>query len=54
MAFAYMQTGAFGNMAQAVDLGLTPSAMSGGSIPPGSVTGAFTLEEMPGSEDGSL
>mmetsp|Transcript_43503 Transcript_43503/g.110170 ORF Transcript_43503/g.110170 Transcript_43503/m.110170 type:complete len:410 (-) Transcript_43503:498-1727(-) len=54
MAFAYMQTGAFGNMTQATDLGLVPSAQSGGLIPPGSVSGAFTLEEMPGSEGGAL
>mmetsp|Transcript_9705 Transcript_9705/g.25821 ORF Transcript_9705/g.25821 Transcript_9705/m.25821 type:complete len:250 (+) Transcript_9705:2-751(+) len=55
MAFAYMQVGTFGNMTQADDLGtgLMVSAMSGGLTLPG-LTGAFTLEEMPGSEDGSL
>mmetsp|Transcript_13647 Transcript_13647/g.36609 ORF Transcript_13647/g.36609 Transcript_13647/m.36609 type:complete len:250 (-) Transcript_13647:471-1220(-) len=55
MAFAYMQVGTFGNMTQADDLGtgLMVSAMTGGLTLPG-LTGAFTLEEMPGSEDGSL
>mmetsp|Transcript_13651 Transcript_13651/g.36624 ORF Transcript_13651/g.36624 Transcript_13651/m.36624 type:complete len:137 (-) Transcript_13651:448-858(-) len=41
-------------MMQADDLGLLASVISRGAILPGILSGAFTLEEMPGSEDGSL
>eukprot|EP00445_Apocalathium_hangoei_P002947 CAMPEP_0203858088 /NCGR_PEP_ID=MMETSP0359-20131031/11087_1 /ASSEMBLY_ACC=CAM_ASM_000338 /TAXON_ID=268821 /ORGANISM="Scrippsiella Hangoei, Strain SHTV-5" /LENGTH=349 /DNA_ID=CAMNT_0050774841 /DNA_START=3 /DNA_END=1052 /DNA_ORIENTATION=- len=54
MAFAYMQVAAFGNMTQAVGLELLVSELTGGLFPEVGPAGAFTLEEMPGSEDGSV
>lgn len=53
MTYAYMQAGAFGNLSTAVDLGdLIPDMLN---LPQsGSYSGAFTLQELPRSQNGSL
>jgi len=47
---AYMQTGLFGNLQEATDLGVMVDVISGSEL---GATGAFTLQEMDGSVDGS-